>query len=353
MTKIDQHIEELLQHYDCVIIPSFGGFIASQKPGFLDEKAGVFHPPFKKILFNKHLTENDGLLTNHISTKQQISFDEANSLLTQYKDGCFAKLNTEGKVEIEKVGVLFFDAEKNIQFHQSSRNFLLASFGLSSKFLTPLPKEVLKKEKEVKLTIENSTQKELSNRASIKQKPVKAKKTSKKGVWITLMVLPLIVGGLYVGNQMGFVGSNKIQLSNLNPFASESSRYNQRTQIYESIVKEIENSSIEQPKITDDTLLQHPNIASDEVVQPAIEETTLTTTPTHVFHIIGGCFSQKENAESMVKKWEDKGFKAQIIDHNGGLYKVSISHYNTLEGANSIMNQLIQEFKISAWVLKK
>ena len=55
MSSIDKHIANLLQQFDCVILPDFGGFIADLEQGRFDEKADVFHPPYKRILFNKNL----------------------------------------------------------------------------------------------------------------------------------------------------------------------------------------------------------------------------------------------------------------------------------------------------------
>ena len=80
MTEIDKHIEQLLHEHDCVIVPDFGGFITSRKPAFYNPFTSVFFPATKKILYNKHLVFNDGLLAGSIAEKEGLSMIDAQQL---------------------------------------------------------------------------------------------------------------------------------------------------------------------------------------------------------------------------------------------------------------------------------
>ena len=64
---LDKQISSLLYLHDCIIIPGFGGFVANQKPSFLNPAHHIFSPPSKRIAFNSSLRIGDGLLANHIS----------------------------------------------------------------------------------------------------------------------------------------------------------------------------------------------------------------------------------------------------------------------------------------------
>src|SRR5271170_2476410 len=75
--KIEEHISELLFEHDCVIVPDFGGFVCNYAPARIDPVKHLFEPPGKRILFNKGLTRNDGLLANHISSVSKLSYSEA------------------------------------------------------------------------------------------------------------------------------------------------------------------------------------------------------------------------------------------------------------------------------------
>ena len=59
---IEKLIGDLLLRHNCVVVPSFGGFVAKQVSAVIDYKTGVMHPPKKSLLFNKQLINNDGLL---------------------------------------------------------------------------------------------------------------------------------------------------------------------------------------------------------------------------------------------------------------------------------------------------
>lgn len=364
MTNIDKHIASLLHHYDCVIIPDFGGFITSDKSGYVDSKAGVFNPPYKQILFNRNLTNNDGLLANQIASEEDnINYYEANLLLNQFKEACYARLNSEGRVEIEKVGVLFFDAEKNIQFQQSSKNFLLSSFGLSPKFLIPLPIEkevVVKKEIPVeKKVVVKPIQEEkvLVNRPSAKPEPTKKKK-SRKGVWVSLIAIPLVVGGLFFANQMGYVGESKLQLSNLNPFKSQEQQvYSPRTSSFELILSGLQEEKVvgneEVLTSVKEELEVIPEKVDSTYVHKEIIKEVVHEDTSKPYHVIGGCFSDKSNAEGLVKTWKEKGEEASIVDMKGNLYRVSLNSFASRTEANQFRDKVEYEAGISTWILKK
>ena len=64
LKKIDQHIFELLFQHDCVILSDFGGFVANYVSAKVDENTRRIFPPAKTVIFNKYLTNNDGLLAH-------------------------------------------------------------------------------------------------------------------------------------------------------------------------------------------------------------------------------------------------------------------------------------------------
>ena len=78
---IDTYISELLFLHDCVIIPEFGGFVGNNKSAVLNKNTNTIYPPSKKILFNKNLRTNDGLLINHISNSEVISNEKSKELV--------------------------------------------------------------------------------------------------------------------------------------------------------------------------------------------------------------------------------------------------------------------------------
>src|SRR5437868_9794463 len=114
--KIDKHISELLYDHDCVIVPSFGGFLASYLHAQLNATQHTFYPPSKKIAFNIFLKNNDGLLANHIANKESLNYSEALNRIEEFRLECMRQLAAGKHLLIEDVGTFFFDKHKNLQF---------------------------------------------------------------------------------------------------------------------------------------------------------------------------------------------------------------------------------------------
>ena len=359
MKKLDKHIEELLHNHDCVILPSFGGFITSKMPAFYNKFTSVFHPAKKKILFNKHLVFNDGLLATQVAEKKSMSVEEANQLLIQFKDDCFLRLNEEGRVVIEKVGVLFFDKEKNIQFQQSSTNFLKESFGLSALSLDKV-KEAAVKPAAKFVAIVRKEEVKVDRKAIAVTKPVKQGSKNRRAVLLPLLLIPLIMGGLFIGNQQGVIGENKINISSFNPFYS--------VNVEEYIPRNgefflIENSALTEENIVNETVCVENEILLIDKVEkqtkmiPATIDSTLNVVnkvPQELkYHVIAGCFSIKENADNLVNSWIDKGNQSSIADIKGSLYRVAIQSFVTKKEARSFLKEIKKTYENSLWILKK
>ena len=62
MTNLETLIGNLLLQHNCVVVPTFGGFVAQRVPARFDENSSSIHPPKKSVLFNKQLISNHGVL---------------------------------------------------------------------------------------------------------------------------------------------------------------------------------------------------------------------------------------------------------------------------------------------------
>jgi len=89
--------------------------------------------------------------------------------------------------------------------------------------------------------------------------------------------------------------------------------------------------------------------------QPAAPVSTAVATATqHArFHIIGGCFLIKDNADTFVANLQAKGFAATIIDRKGGLYRVAYGSYPDRALAQEALSAVRKELAPEAWMLVK
>ena len=130
--KVSYHIFNLLQEYDCVIVPNFGAFVARNISAKISHDGTKIYPPNKEITFNKSLIKSDGLLINRISSNENISYDMANDKLSNWVVKSHKKISKQGYIEIKNIGSISLENEKYIFNPSQNSIFLKSSYGLNS-----------------------------------------------------------------------------------------------------------------------------------------------------------------------------------------------------------------------------
>ena len=120
MSPIDQHITVLLSSNDCVIIPDFGAFIADYKAPSVDSNHSK--KPSKSILFNTHLTRNDGLLINALVENEGLNYQNAKQKIKLYVSEINQTLEQGKSHIIEGIGEFKLDNAGFVQFIESENN---------------------------------------------------------------------------------------------------------------------------------------------------------------------------------------------------------------------------------------
>ncbi len=116
MLRLDKHIELLLMKYDCVVLPSFGGFVKHHVSARMDESEGMMLPPHETIGFNPQLTMNDSLLVQSFVEEYDYSYPEAQGAVGEEIETLRSTLNEEGRYEVGSVGELSIDANGTLTF---------------------------------------------------------------------------------------------------------------------------------------------------------------------------------------------------------------------------------------------
>ena len=114
--QISQYISELLFRYDCVVVPGFGAFLSERVSAKIDKNSGEFFPPCKRISFNAQLKSNDGLLANHISSVEEITYENAISKIKKQVDYAIKSLENNETVEFPNIGSLTNSKKGKIHF---------------------------------------------------------------------------------------------------------------------------------------------------------------------------------------------------------------------------------------------
>ncbi len=379
MISLDKIIFNLLLHHDCVIIPSFGGFVSQNEKAKIDYDKGEITPPRKVIIFNNKLLKSDGLLINHFAQQNKLSYQESFDQIRNQINSWKSQLDSGNRIELNKIGTLHIDKSNKIRFIQDDfSNLLASSYGLST-FIFNTPKietETKPKEKNLKPK-ENSKNKKQSNNTTEKKTVALWKYAA------AACLLPLMFYSFWLPTQTNFLESGIISIQDLNPFHKiEETKYQKiknskvfdlstKEQSLENQIKSLnadlnyfsykyddekyiivkikEDSPVN--KISNDKTSQDKKIEEKKKRRRERYQAKYPKIPRGTKSTIVGCFGKYKNATRLVKKLKSKGFNASIVDIKRKLYRVSIGETTN----NKDLQDLIQKttnLGYDSWVLK-
>lgn len=373
--RLDVYIARLLYDYDCVIVPQLGGFVTNYRPAVIDPERGLARPPGKDIRFNKNLTKSDGLLARTIADDANITFEEADANIHRAVENFMTDLEKGKQVTFNKIGVLYFDQHKTLRFSPSNEiNFLKEAMGFTSFALPePVDSEIVRGESTEPILIGDDTS-TLSRRPSYT-----------RGIyWVAAAtLLPFIGLSVYIGLKTDFESPANLSLADLIPDRSTSmdveKMYNPRTakdevltgdEIGDNTTKFPENTAVfpfsfEKNAVDSSGIWINLNKSATQPVarmeprtsndKKSTAEKSVSESEVHgLYHIIAGCFEQKENAEEYIGDLRGKGYPAAMLDHHKNLYRVRLKSYTDYRIALGELQTFRDEPAFSgAWMLKK
>ncbi|MFM6984015.1 MAG: hypothetical protein ACKOXF_07770, partial [Chitinophagaceae bacterium] len=202
--SFEQLTEKLLNRYECVILPEFGGFIVRESPCNFNASKDRIKPASKHIFFNPHLTANDGLLYNEIQTARTCTYNEAvewyQSVVAEYKQ----VIEDAGSRQFGALGTFHKGKENNFWFSPAPElNLSLDSFGLSAVDIYKVAQAESEKETIVK-TLKPET--ELAdNKPIISTEPFRMNYKA----WIAAATVALLVHFTYLKLETNDVTTNE------------------------------------------------------------------------------------------------------------------------------------------------
>ena len=304
-----KHISNLLYDHDCVIITNFGAFVCNHTSAKLDDVTGILSPPGKSILFNSQLKENDGLLINHISQKENISLDDAQIELAKFVEDCKKNLSQFKSLRFDKIGLLTLNDENKIIFSQDSNiNYNKNSFGLQD-------------------LVNNKISRDHAEVVEESLKIIKSKKTfnSKRILKAAAILIPLIGISLLSITQEKAVNQVYNQIAELNPlsvFKSENKEIPVNNIITKEVKKEIEKPSV---------VIEKEQVSKKQ------------------YYIIAGAFSIEANANKLQSRLNKWNYNSTVI-RGENIMRVSYDEFKSKEEALISLAKIRKE-NPQAWIL--
>ncbi|MFK7757053.1 MAG: SPOR domain-containing protein [Flavobacteriales bacterium] len=368
--NIHQSIQELLFDHECVIIPEFGGFVTNYKPAFVHPKKQLIFPPSKQVTFNVNLGNNDGLLANYISRKEQIRYDAAltyvNSTVKEFKE----QLNTGKRLSINGVGTISVNSSGALEFSpEDTHNFLRSSFGLKPIFL-PTLEELAPEPAAAAVTAPQETPV-----ISIVEPTAEKKERKFNKKWLVAAAfLPLMYfGGMTVHQNSsqisGFfsgwgtskqitaeftprIEGEKIQFTYEEPTSQLRLIADQNPEL-QSIIYSFEEGEIS----PNGTKVLMNKVVDSAIATPNNSSTTSkayekTSSGLQLYFVVAGCFQDQNNADGLVNKLRKKGFDAGIFGKKGSLHMVCYGSYTNRSAAKTALTEIKSSENPGAWLKK-
>lgn len=119
--ELSLHIEYLLRHHSCVIVPGIGAFLRTERPAYYEAETGILHAPQTQISFNSSITASDGLIAHSAARRYSMSFEQASVMVSDAVELYRRALDEEGELTIGHIGTLTVDEESRLLFTPSRR----------------------------------------------------------------------------------------------------------------------------------------------------------------------------------------------------------------------------------------
>lgn len=340
---ISVYLIELLRMHDCVIVPDLGGFVTNYRPAEMDLAGNSFNPPRKEIIFSAMLKKNDGLLATHISESEGIGYLDARLMISEFVEESQSRLENGETIVLPLIGSLKYDRNEKLIFEpELKENLLLDAYGLEG-FQFP----------QLKHPDIFVSKKPLRNKEAVR--PV----FNTRKVKTFAIAVPLILALIAIPVKKEMLNNYKLfdyQISVTAPLNLKQAV----TSIMDQPASELGKTASAVAKPAEEGKIASANIKKESVSAtspvPAIKPDRKNPIESleEKYHIIGGCFKMKENAEKQMSHLRSAGFKSTLGQAPNGNYIVTVQSYaNKEEAVLALKNLRDQEPKAGYWMSVK
>lgn len=382
---LSKYIHDLLYRYECVIIPDFGGILTKNVSARIDEETNTFHPPTKRLSYNSQLTENDGLLANHIATVDKVPYKTAINFIKFEVSEWINRLKTQD-LFLDEIGVFTLNSEGNIVFEPDvNSNFATDSFGLEPIKVVAISRDSIKNKEVIFDSISDLVTEGKIPIVAEEEKERKVYPFFKYAATVAFLLAFGYVGLMLVNNRVlsnqvaALEGDEETQInkriqeatfkintklpdvtvkvfhedvdnsitSNENDLKTESSVASKHLETKEETISPTDTTS-------DKPISSVVNPDSEDSLNTRTANTTTKTFDQIRYHIVGGAFRVPRNAEKKVRQLQAKGYDAYKMELNKWqLTPVAYDNYSNIKEALVALRKIRREESKEAWIYKK
>ncbi len=339
------HIFAILFQHETVIFPGFGGLVTSYKPASIDYVQGIIFPPSTSTSFNERMNTSDGLLEKFVRSQFNLPTEEATQAIVDYVENLNALLDKGEIVLLPKVGRLYRNYERKLQFLPENTNFNKASYGLPPVHFYPI------------LRANEGTP--VGEAPKPVEQPKMVGKSRPLSKWMQ-MALPVLIGCglLSITISLYFLQPVQPGLADSEPkkVPVVETRLNLKPETEHAGIGHLEDIEPARTSADPHSSTQEAFDTGEEPIET--KEPTETESPSLLPSareciIILGAFRQKSGVQATIEEVYDLGYDA-YQDKKNGLTRVGVQFaYDKESDIHRTLRHLRKKINKKAWIYRK
>ena len=334
-------ITNQLREQPLVVLPGFGGFVKDHMSAELDEMRNRVHPPKNTVVFNARLAHNDGLLIEAFAIECEVSYPDADKLLTDAISELRFRLNNGETIIWDSLGNLKKSIEGSVEFEA------IATPEIQNEFFGLKPVSLNRVEKENVDKVRQFVAADGPVATKVRTLPIKR--------IASIAAAAVAVGFLmWMPIQNGALNNGKMLAQQFNLFPTSTEVAYSARQFDESwINKGFEREDALGAKYEKEYLslylaknaakpivVRTDAIPSTEVRYEAEKPTVSLNEIASSFKVIAATFETKNEAEDYVAKMIKRGFGAEYAGRDNSGHLVAYGTYNSITDAKKMLSSV-------------
>ena len=341
-------LTELLYDNECIIVPGFGAFITQEHSSVIDYTNNHFMPPYKDIVYNSMLVDNDGLLVNYLAESRGVSKDMALKLIHDFANRTKAILEVKSEVSLPDFGILYIDHSGNVLFKKYDNvNLLKDSYGLSEFTYKPIFRSETYPMVDHVAVVEQNERSEIASMSAVDDTRKVSHRTFARHLKTTLSIISVVVVLMFMNwrtenSNSNYASWNPFLYFSPNEFVINMLNTDFGVNAVDFIKKEFTKATIE-PK---------DEVATNVEEQEVVEISVVEEKKCHYF-IIGASLKTNETAETCLEEFNKQGFEGAgiLAKNDSGNIRVYYESYAEKTEALTRLDAIRKDVNESAWVL--
>lgn len=362
MIDLSTVLYELLFDRDNVIVPGLGMFVRKYDGAKVNVITNHFERPSSTVSFDPHQREENDLLADAIVAHEGCSQEEARQMVARFVSDCYEAFKQGREMTLQGIGTLSMDGDGALEFEQEQgSNFNGEAFGLGDFNPTPVHDStptndwktmVVKqnKDKNTPMTVDRKAMEEEEGEAAYRRRRRRVRVASFLSLLLIIPAVLLLLHFMEVIS-LDFLFPSK-PITNVAPVPVKV-RHDTALSAYLVRYEPIPVESATDTVQSSETLVEEPPAPEvSEIIEEKLPQPAETTAPLR-YSIIGGCFSQRENADNLAASLLEQGYANASVMPRGQQYYVCYARFATLEEAKAELELVRAKSNNKAWILDK